>query len=273
MYIYTVKQTTSHNLWPWINWSIETARSVVSKNRAQCGFFLALPAVNLALPAVTIVARQRKHFRGFWADFFVVELPQKRGCFNTQGFTRFLLTGVVSALSRALTCPFKQSNPSVWSLLSWHPTHTHLWVRLFVFLKLFVSTVTVPPSDSDYVNRSASLQQFRLIHRRRAQWSRSGGLVTSIRHWIVLFTESFYTSRRMGVLAFRWYWLARGIGGIGLQASAGAAEHEARSRAEKILATVVDSPSKSVSCRWGSSPAPQARFFWLNPDGYFVLLM
>ena len=46
----------------------------------------------------------------------------------------------------------------------------------------------------------------------------------------------------MGVLACRWYWLARGIGGIGLQASAGAAEHEARSRAGKILATVVDSP-------------------------------
>jgi hypothetical protein len=36
---------------------------------------------------------------------------------------------------------------------------------------------------------------------------------------------------------------------IGLQASVGAAEHEARSRAGKILATVVDSPSKSVSCR------------------------
>ena len=32
---------------------------------------------------------------------------------------------------------------------------------------------------------------------------------------------------------------------MGLQASAGAAEHEARSRVGKILATVVDSPSKS----------------------------
>jgi len=27
--------------------------------------------------------------------------------------------------------PFKQSNLSVWSLLSWHPTHTHLWVRCY----------------------------------------------------------------------------------------------------------------------------------------------
>jgi len=120
---------------------------------------------------VILVARRREHFRGFLADFFVTELPQKKRCFNTQEFTLFLSTGVVSASSRAVTCPFKQSNPSVWSLLSWHPTHTRLWVRLSVFLKLFVFTVTVPPSDSDYVNRSASLQQFRLIHTRRARRS------------------------------------------------------------------------------------------------------
>ena len=56
--------------------------------------------------------------------------------------------------------------------------------------------------------------------------------VTSIRHWIVLFCER--------------YWLA-GVGG--------AAEHEARSRAGKIFTTVVNSPSKSVSCQWGSPPA------------------
>jgi len=39
--------------------------------------------------------------------------------------------------------------------------------------------------------------------------------------------------------------------GIGLQASAGvaASEHQEWSRAGKILATVMDSPSKSVSCR------------------------
>jgi len=52
------------------------------------------------------------------------------------------------------------SNPSIWSLLSWHPTHTHLWVRISVFFKLFVSTGTVPPSDLDYVNRSASFNSF-----------------------------------------------------------------------------------------------------------------
>ena len=65
----------------------------------------------------TLAARRREHFRGFWADFFVAELPQKRGCFNTQECTRFLST-VVVVESCALTCPYKQSNPSIWSLLS-----------------------------------------------------------------------------------------------------------------------------------------------------------
>jgi len=55
----------------------------------------------------------------------------------------------------------------------------HCWVDIpplnitLGFSKLCVSTVTVPPSDSDYVNGSASLQQFRFIHTRRAQRSRS----------------------------------------------------------------------------------------------------
>jgi len=117
-------------------------------------------------------------FSGGFGGFCVAEpwLPPKRGCFNTQEFTRFLSDGNwchLSVESRALTCPFKQSNPSIWSLLSWHPTHTRLWVRLSVFLKLFVSTVTVPPSDSEHVNRSASLQQFWLIHQHRARRLRS----------------------------------------------------------------------------------------------------
>jgi len=51
---------------------------------------------------VTLVARRRQHFRGVLADFFVAELPQKRGCFNTQEFTLFSSTGVVSASSHAL---------------------------------------------------------------------------------------------------------------------------------------------------------------------------
>jgi len=88
----------------------------------------------------------------------------------------------LSIESRALTCPFKQGNLRIWSLLSWHPTHTHFWVRDSVFQKLFVSTVTVPPSDSDYVNRSISLLQFRLIHpctARRLRSDEGGDQVSS----------------------------------------------------------------------------------------------
>jgi len=38
---------------------------------------------------MSLVARGRQHFRGVLAEFFVGELPQKKGCFNTQEFTRF----------------------------------------------------------------------------------------------------------------------------------------------------------------------------------------
>jgi len=145
---------------------------------------------------VTIVALRREHFRDFFADFLLLNFFQKRGRCNTQEFTCFLPTGVVLVSSRAVTCPFKQSNPSVWSLFSWHPTHTHLWVRLSVLLKVFVSTGSVPPSDSDYVNRSASLQPFRLIHKRRARRSRSARVDNSIRYWIVLFCERYWLGWR-----------------------------------------------------------------------------
>jgi len=92
----------------------------------------------------------------------------------------------------------------------------------------------VQPSDLDYVNRSASLQQFQLIHQRRARRLRSdegGHQYQALVFWFVS-TGSFYSAR-----------------GVVLQASASAAEHEARSRAGKILTTVADSPPKSVSCR------------------------
>jgi len=41
--------------------------------------------------------------------------------------------------------------------------HTSEWDSLF-FHSCLLSTVTVTPSDSDYVNRSASVQRFRIIH-------------------------------------------------------------------------------------------------------------
>ena len=63
-------------------------------------FFLLLQPRNFE--NVTLVARRREYFRGFWADCFVAALPQKKGCFNTQEFIRFLSTGVVSVSSHVL---------------------------------------------------------------------------------------------------------------------------------------------------------------------------
>ena len=128
------------------------ARQAIARSAVFC---LAAPATKFWKRDIS--SASERAFLGGLGGFFVAELPQKRGLLHTRGFARFLSTGVVSASSRALTCPFKQSNPSVWSLLSWFPTHTHLWVRLSVFLKLFVSSVTVPPSDSDYVSLTNSL--------------------------------------------------------------------------------------------------------------------
>jgi len=84
--------TTCQNLWSRINSSIKTARSAVSKNPLI--FFLQRQPRNFEY--VKLVARWREHLQSFLAEFFVAELPQKRGCFNTQEFTRFLSTGVVT---------------------------------------------------------------------------------------------------------------------------------------------------------------------------------
>jgi len=85
-----MKQRTSESLWPQI-----------SLNRALRGFQKPCAARNFE--NMTLVARRRKNFRGprFWRCFFVAELPPKRRCLNTQEFTRFLITGVVSVSRHA----------------------------------------------------------------------------------------------------------------------------------------------------------------------------
>ena len=114
---------------------------------------------------MTLVARQRRHFRGTWAIFFVDELPQKRRCLNAQKFNRFLSTGVVSASSHALWRVLL--NKGIWVLghcwVDITHIHTSEWDSLF-FRSCLLSTITVTPSDSDYLNRCTFLQQFLLIH-------------------------------------------------------------------------------------------------------------
>jgi len=87
---------------------------LTNKNRAKLGFkklraaqlfceiFFAPAAKSFSisrqprnLKNVTLGARLSEHFRGFWASFFVAELPQKKGCFIRQEFTHFLSDGGV----------------------------------------------------------------------------------------------------------------------------------------------------------------------------------
>jgi len=114
---------------------------------------------------MTLVARWREHFRGVFGNFLVAELPQKKRCFNKQEWTYLFWTGVVTAWSHALWRVL--SNKIFWVLGHrdcWADTqHIHTFERDSLFFEsCLLSTVTVTPSDSDYVNRSASLQQSHL---------------------------------------------------------------------------------------------------------------
>jgi len=89
-----------------INSLIKTAQSAVSKN----WFFLRRNFEN-----VTLVARRRVHFRGFWVIFLDAQLPPKRGVLVHQNSLAFYQRWSHSVEPHALTCPFKQSNLSAWS--------------------------------------------------------------------------------------------------------------------------------------------------------------
>jgi len=119
------------------------------------------------LENLTLVARRREHFRVFFGHFLCSSTPSKRGILVHKTSLASLASCQRyrhSVESRALTCPFKQSNLSAWSLLSWQPTHTYLWGRLcFVQVCCLLPNITVTPSDSSYVNRGAPLKCFSWI--------------------------------------------------------------------------------------------------------------
>jgi len=143
-----------------------------------------------------ISSASERAFPGGFGGFFCCWTPSKRGCFHAPEFTRFLSTGVVSASSHVLWRVL--SNKVIWVFghcwLDISHLQTSEWDSLFSW-----NCVTVPPSDLDYVNKSTSLQQFRLT-RTLAEPDDciATRVVTSIRHWIVLNCER--------------YWLA-GVGG------------------------------------------------------------
>jgi len=97
--LWSVKKTTSRNLWP------RTARSAV--------FFFRCQPRNLE--NVTLIVRRREHFRGFLAIFLVAQLPPKKAVLVHKNSLASCQRCRHSIEPRALTCPFKQSNLSAWS--------------------------------------------------------------------------------------------------------------------------------------------------------------
>jgi len=91
---HSVKQKTSWNLWPKIN----SLNPLIKPRKAR---FQKI-APSLKFVNMILAARRREHVRFFLAIFLVAELPRKKKCLNTQEFTRFLSTGVVTASSHAV---------------------------------------------------------------------------------------------------------------------------------------------------------------------------
>ena len=120
-----------------------------------------------------------------------------------------------SVESRTLTCSLKPSNLGAWSVLRWHPTHTHLKEKLSLFVKLFafnyhwhaewlglsqLKRFSLMTSNRVYKTPSRRSREriFAFVPRGAcAPGSRRAKLlatvvtrvVTGISHWIVLFCE------------------------------------------------------------------------------------
>ena len=106
---------------------------------------------------VTLVARRRKHFRGFVGDDFVADLTQKKKYFHTQEFTCILSTSVVTASRHAL---WRVVSNQVISALGhcWvHTPHIHAYTLLSETLCIF-KVVCFPPSWSRQVTWIMSIE-------------------------------------------------------------------------------------------------------------------
>jgi len=84
-----------------INWFIKTVRSAVWRRPRN-------------FKNVTLVARRRRHFRGFWAILWVAQLPQKKSVIVHKDSLASCQRCRHSVEPRALTCHFKQNNLSAW---------------------------------------------------------------------------------------------------------------------------------------------------------------
>jgi len=106
-----------------------------------------------ALGVCTLVAHQRELSWVFLVIFVVAPLPPKKCILVHKNSLVSCQRCRHSVESRDLTCPFKQSNLSAWSLLNWHPTHTYLWGRL-----CFIQVDCSPLSRSRRVTQIMSIE-------------------------------------------------------------------------------------------------------------------
>jgi len=88
-------------------------------------------------------------FPGSFGYFFGFRSPSKnRGILVHKNSLAFYQRYGHSVESRALSCAFKQSNLSAWSLVSWHPTHTYPWAYIPLRETLFIQVVCCSLSRS-----------------------------------------------------------------------------------------------------------------------------
>jgi len=128
-----VKQITSQNLWPGINWSIKTARSAVSKSTvSHSAWFLFLRHQPRNSESVTLVARQREHFRGFWRFFWLLNSLKKGGVLihkNSLASCQLVLSQRRVALWRVLSNKVIRMFGHCWVDIP--HLHTSKWDSLF----------------------------------------------------------------------------------------------------------------------------------------------
>jgi len=136
----------SRRIHSWLITLCDMTLSESDRDTGMCRYFLGEKGV------WRLVAKPRnirKHGRFYW----LLHSLQKRGVFVHKNSLALRHRCRHSEEARALTCPFKQSNLSAWSLLIWHPTHTYHWGRL-----CFIQVVCSPPSQSRRVTQIMSTE-------------------------------------------------------------------------------------------------------------------
>ena len=153
IYMYSYKhahvRTHAHTHISHVNICIHTHTHNICLTKTALSYLSALPPTRLSITNlsrnfenVTLFASATElSISGFWGRFFGCWTASKRGALVHKNSLASCQGCRHSIELRALTCPFKQSNRSAWSLLIWHPTHIYLWGRL-----CFIQVVRSPPS-------------------------------------------------------------------------------------------------------------------------------